>query len=97
MSNANPALSESDEPNYTALGNILGILIGFVSPLIFWLIYKDRSAFVDRNLKSALNFQISVVIYFIAAGILSVIIPSQEIILKIPLVCWSSSSASWRL
>lgn len=73
MSNANPSLSEADERNYTALGNILGILIGFISPLIFWLIYKDRSAFVDRNLKSALNFQISVVIYFIAAGILSVV------------------------
>lgn len=66
-------LSEADERNYTSLGNILGILIGFVSPLIFWLMYKDRSEFLDRNLKNALNFQISMVIYWIAAGILTVV------------------------
>lgn len=73
MSNTNPALSESEERNFTSLGNILGIVIWFISPLIFWLMYKDRSAFLDRNLKSALNFQISLVIYNIAAAILTTV------------------------
>jgi uncharacterized Tic20 family protein len=73
MSNAQPKLSKVEEQNFTSLGNILGIVIGFVSPLIFWLIYKDRSKFLDANLKSALNFQLTMIIAWIAAGILTVV------------------------
>jgi hypothetical protein len=73
MSNAQPKLSTIEEQNYTSLGNILGILIGFISPLIFWLIYKDRSKFLDTNLKSALNFQLTMIVAWIAAGILSAV------------------------
>jgi uncharacterized Tic20 family protein len=73
MSNAQPKLSQVEEQNFTSLGNILGILIGFLSPLIFWLIYKDRSTFLDANLKSALNFQLTMIIAYIAAGILSAV------------------------
>jgi len=70
MSNAQPKLSQVEEQNYTSLGNILGILIGFLSPLIFWLIYKDRSTFLDANLKSALNFQLTMIIPYIVGSIL---------------------------
>ena len=73
MSNAQPKLSKVEEQNFTSLGNILGILIGFLSPLIFWLIYRDRSKFLDANLKSALNFQLTMIIAYVAAGILSAV------------------------
>lgn len=73
MSNAQPKLSTVEEQNFTSLGNILGIVIGFISPLIFWLIYKDRSKFLDTNLKSALNFQLTMIVAWVAAGILSVV------------------------
>jgi uncharacterized Tic20 family protein len=73
MSNVQPKLSKVEEQNFTSLANILGILIGFVSPLIFWLIYKDRSKFLDANLKSALNFQLTMIVAWIAAGILSAV------------------------
>lgn len=49
-----------------SFGNIIG-------PLIIWLIKKDESAFVDKNGKESLNFQISVTIYMIAAVILTVL------------------------
>ena len=42
------------------LGNVLG-------PLIIWLIKKDVFPFVERHGKEALNFQISIVIYCLAA------------------------------
>jgi uncharacterized Tic20 family protein len=73
MSNAQPKLSKVEEQNFTSLGNILGILIGFISPLIFWLIYRDRSKFLDANLKSALNFHLTTIIAFIAASILTAV------------------------
>ena len=41
-------------------GNIIG-------PLVIWLIKKDESQYVDMNGKKALNFQISIAIYMLAA------------------------------
>ena len=45
------------------LGNILG-------PLIVWLINRDEDPFVDLCGKESLNFQISMTIYMVIAGIL---------------------------
>ena len=73
MSNAQPKLSKVEEQNFTSLGNILGIVIGFISPLIFWLMYKDRSKFLDTNLKSALNFQLTMIVAWVAAMILNAV------------------------
>jgi uncharacterized Tic20 family protein len=38
------------------------LAMGFLGPLIIWLIKKDRSKFVDYHGKEALNFQITVLI-----------------------------------
>ncbi len=48
-------------------GNILG-------PLIMWLVKKDTSAFVDDQGKESLNFQISITIYGLGAGVLSFVV-----------------------
>lgn len=48
----------------------LGGLLSFLPALIIWLIKKDESEFIDDQGKEALNFQISITIYFLAAGAL---------------------------
>jgi uncharacterized protein len=48
-------------------GNIIG-------PLIIWLIKKDQSAWVDKQGKESLNFQISIAIYTVISIILIPII-----------------------
>ncbi len=40
---------------------------GVVGPLVIWLIKKDEIPKVDEHGKEALNFQISVAIYFVAS------------------------------
>ncbi len=47
-----------------AVGSILG-------PLIIWLLKKEQYPFVDDQGKEALNFQITMFIYFAAAFLLS--------------------------
>lgn len=47
------------------LGNFLG-------PLLFWLINRDKSSFIDANGKQALNFQISFLIYTVIIGALTI-------------------------
>ncbi|TFG44733.1 MAG: DUF4870 domain-containing protein, partial [Candidatus Brocadiia bacterium] len=55
----------ADEKNMAMLCHLLGI-IGFFAPLVIWLNEKDRSEFVRMHGLSALNYQISIMLYFLA-------------------------------
>ena len=58
-----------DEEKLWAVGAHLGpLLLGFIAPLIVWLVFRERSAFLDRTAKEALNMQLSYLIYFLVAG-----------------------------
>lgn len=56
------------------LAHLLGIFTGFIGALIIWLVKKDSDPFVDDQGKEALNFQITVVIAWIVAGLLSFVV-----------------------
>ena len=47
------------------LGNFLG-------PIILWVANKDKSTFVDSHGKQAINFQISILLYSIIIGLITV-------------------------
>ena len=58
-----------DDEKLWAVGAHLGpLLLGFIAPLIVWLVFRERSAFLDRTAKEALNMQLSYLIYFLVAG-----------------------------
>ena len=67
-------LSPSDEKLWATLVHVGGIIIGFISPLLGYLLLKDRSAFVGENSKNALNFQITIVIAYVVGWILAFVI-----------------------
>lgn len=55
----------------TALVAFVGVPFGhIIGPLVIWLIKKNEFPFVDEQGKESLNFQISMSIYAIVAGIL---------------------------
>lgn len=59
----------------TALSAYIGVPLGnILGPLIFWLIKKDQMPLVDDQGKESLNFQISVTIYAIVAGLLILVL-----------------------
>lgn len=55
--------------------HISGIFASFIVPLIIWLINKDKpeKAWITGQGKEALNFQITIVLAYFVAGVLSVI------------------------
>jgi len=53
-----------------ALLPIIPLFGGAIGALIIWQIKKDEFPFVDEHGKEALNFQISILIYAIVAGLL---------------------------
>jgi uncharacterized Tic20 family protein len=59
----------------TALCGFIGVPFGhLIGPLIIWLIKKDQFPLVDDQGKESLNFQLSMTIYGIVAGILSFVV-----------------------
>jgi uncharacterized Tic20 family protein len=67
-------LSQSDERLWATLIHVGGILIGFISPLIGYLVLKDRSSFVREHSRTALNFQITMGIAHVANIVLGFIL-----------------------
>lgn len=55
--------------NMAMLCHLLGLFTAFLGPLILWLLKKDEDAFIDRQGKEALNFQITVMIASAIGGI----------------------------
>lgn len=44
------------------LAHLSPIVLGFIGPLIIWLIYKGKSPFVEDQAKEALNLQLCLLI-----------------------------------
>jgi len=55
-----------DARNMAMLCHILGVF-GFIGPLIIWLNEREKHRFVDEHGRAAMNYQISMMIYFTVA------------------------------
>ena len=64
----------SDEKTLSLLSHALTIVAWFVAPLIIYLLKKDESNFVSEHAKESLNFQITMFICYIIAGVLVLIL-----------------------
>jgi len=88
--NAGPPLSASEERTWAMVAHI-GVLVaawfamGFLCPLIIWLVFRYRSDFVRRHAVESLNFQISLLIYGTAALLFSIFTIGLGLIIVIPL------------
>jgi uncharacterized Tic20 family protein len=57
--------STSEDRTMALFCHLGGAILGFLVPLIIWLIQKDKSRFVDDQGKEALNFQLTVLIGYV--------------------------------
>lgn len=78
---AQPPMSASDERMWATLGHAGACLFGFLAPLVVYLVYKDRSAFVRRHAAEALNFQIIMAAAYVAGIVLTLILIGPLIML----------------
>jgi hypothetical protein len=63
-------MSVEEAQNQAKLAHILNGIFPLIGGLIFWLIGKDRSTFVDSQGKEAVNFGINIAIGLIISSIL---------------------------
>lgn len=68
-------MPSDDDLNLAMLAHLGGIVLGFIPSLIIWLMNKDKAdkAFINDQAKEALNFQITLMIGYIASGFLYII------------------------
>ncbi|GAB4064576.1 hypothetical protein GCM10028777_11290 [Angustibacter speluncae] len=66
-------MSPSDERTWAMLAHIGTILLGWIAPLVTYLMYKDRSQFVKTQSAESLNFQITLIIAYVVTWILALI------------------------
>jgi uncharacterized Tic20 family protein len=77
-----------DEEKLWAIGAHLGpLVVGILAPLTVWLVFKDRSAFLDRTGKEALNMQLSYLIYGVV-GFVTLFLLIGIILLPVVILAW---------
>ncbi len=86
------ASTTSDERNRAMLAHLLGMLglldmfiFGLVGSLVVYLTGRSESGYVEDHAREAVNFQLSMLIYTIIAGVLFFMTFGLAIIILIPL------------
>ncbi len=79
-------LSPADEKLWATLIHVGGIFFGFVPALVGYLVLKDRGPFVAAHTKTALNFQLTMLIGYIAGTILSIVFIGVLVIFAVAIV-----------
>lgn len=66
----------SDDKNLAMLTHLSGIILGFLVPLIVWLVNKDNpaKAYLTTESKEALNFQLTILIGYVISWILTFVL-----------------------
>ncbi|MFN4285270.1 MAG: DUF4870 domain-containing protein [Lacibacter sp.] len=60
----------SEEKTLAILSHLLGLFFSFIPSLVIYLSKKEQSAYVAGHAKEALNFQLSIIVYYIISGLL---------------------------
>ncbi len=66
--------ASANDKNIAVLTHLGGIFFGFIPALIVWLLKKDDSPFIGEQAREALNFQITVLIGFVCAWVLTFVL-----------------------
>jgi uncharacterized protein len=70
------ASGSTDDRNLALITHLSGIILGFIVPLIVWLISKDNpgKAYITGESREALNFQITILIGYVICWVLTFIL-----------------------
>ncbi len=71
-----PVSSSSSDRNVAMITHLSGCVLYVIVPLIVWLIHKDRpdKTYLAHEAKEALNFQITILLAWVACWILKIIL-----------------------
>ena len=65
-----PPLSPEADKQFAMWSHFGGALLGFIPPLVLWLLFRQRGPRTDTEAKEALNWQITISIALLGMGII---------------------------
>lgn len=77
------ALSPADERMWATLIHVGGIVVGWLAPLLGYLLLRERGAFVRAHAVAALNFQLTLFIGVLVGWVLSIVAVGLLILLAV--------------
>ncbi len=66
--------SAGDSKSMATLAQVLGIVTGFIGPLIIFLVNGDKDPYVKHHSSEALNFQLTVLIAYLVSFVLMLVL-----------------------
>ncbi len=89
MTSDYPAVPEpvpSESRGWATAAHLIPLIgLGFIAPLVIWLMKRDEDAFVGYHALEALNFQITLIIYLFASLLLIVVLIGFVLIFVVPI------------
>ncbi len=76
-------VSPSDERMWAIFAHLGPFIIGFLAPLIIFLVYKDRSEYIRDQSAEALNWQITLTIAAVVGFVLIIVLVGFVILLAV--------------
>ena len=67
-------MTTNDQRTYALFMHLGSLFVGFLVPLVMWLIKKDESPFIDDHGRSLMNWNISLIIYSVVSIIMFLVI-----------------------
>ncbi|MCH9804684.1 DUF4870 domain-containing protein [bacterium] len=67
-------ITTNEQRTYALFMHLGSLFVGFLVPLIMWLIKREESPFIDDHGKQLMNWNISLVIYFVASVLLVLVV-----------------------
>ncbi|MBO9567867.1 MULTISPECIES: DUF4870 domain-containing protein [Cellulomonas] len=69
-----PPLRPDEERTWAILAHVLPLLgLGFVPPLVVWLVFRGRGPFLEHHAKESLNFQLASLVALALAAVVAVV------------------------
>ncbi|ASR56794.1 DUF4870 domain-containing protein [Cellulomonas sp. PSBB021] len=60
---------------WAILAHVLPLIgLGFIAPLVIWLVFRGRGPYLENQAKESLNFQITVLIAVVVGSILTIVL-----------------------
>jgi uncharacterized protein len=66
-------MSPQDEKVWATLTHVGGIVLGFIAPLVAYLVLRERGPFIREHAAAALNFQLTLLIAYVVGWVLSIV------------------------
>ncbi len=66
-------LRPDEERTWAILAHLGGIVLGFIAPLVVWLVFKGRGPYLENQAKEALNFQITLAIAYVVSIVIAMV------------------------